>query len=308
MMYSSILVPLDGSPASEHALPWALSIAGQNGCPVHLLRVHVPPAPVMVGSELASDIVLDKAVRDSEIKYLEEMCSRLKAATTVPVRGVLLEGMVSEAIQDHARTVKADLIVMTTHGRGAFARFWLGSVADSVARHASVPTLLIRPHDEIPADLAFRPFVHKIIIPLDGSELAERIIAPATKLGRSVGAEYTLVLVLDAVEDIEKLAQMKIKEPGGWFPEATEDKARIYLEKVAHKMRGDSLKVDVHLIRHGSAAAALLEFAHSHGNPAIAVATHGRSGIKRMFFGSVADKIVRGATAPVLVFHPFEKS
>lgn len=305
-MYSSILVPLDGSPASEHALPWALSIAQQQGAAVHLLRVHQPPAPVMVGSELASDVVLDTAVRDAEIKYLQEMTSRLKSATTATVHSIVLEGMASEAIRDHAGAVKADLIVMTTHGRGAFARFWLGSVADSVARQSTVPTLLIRPVEEKPADLTFRPFVHKMIIPLDGSELAERVIAPATKLGRAMGAEYTLVLVLDAVEDIEKLAQMKIKEPGGWFPEATEDKARVYLERVAQKMRSESLKVTVHLIRHGSAAAATLEFAHTHGNPAIALATHGRSGIKRMFFGSVADKIVRGTTAPVLVFHPFE--
>jgi len=305
-MHASILVPLDGSPAAEHALPWALSIAQQNSSPVHLVRIHLPPAPVMVGSELASDVVLDSAVRDSEAMYLEEIAKRLKATSTIPIHHALLDGMVSESIQDYAKTVKSDLIVMTTHGRGAFARFWLGSVADSVARHATVPTLLIRPREETAAELSFRPFVHKIVIPLDGSDLAERIIAPATKLGRAVGAEYALVLVLDAVEDIEKLAQMKIKEPGGWFPEATEEKARIYLEKVAQRMRSESLKVEVKLIRHGSAATAILDYAHSHGNPLIAVATHGRSGIKRMFFGSVADKIVRGANSPVLVFHPFE--
>jgi nucleotide-binding universal stress UspA family protein len=260
----------------------------------------------MVGTELASDVILDKAVRDGEIKYLEEITERLKAISTVPIFGSISDGTVAESIQDHAKLVKADLIVMSTHGRGSFVRFWLGSVADAVARHSTVPTLLIRPNEQQGAELTNRPFVKSIIVPLDGSELAERIIGPATRLGRAVGAEYCLVLVLDAVEDIENLAKMKIDAPGAWFPEATEAKALSYLDKVADQMASHSLKVHRKIIRHGSAAEAILHYAQAHANPLIAVATHGRSGIRRVLFGSVADKIVRGSTMPVLVYHPFD--
>jgi nucleotide-binding universal stress UspA family protein len=305
-MHESIVVPLDGSTAAEHALPWAMSIAQQEGAALQLVRVHVPPTPVMVGSELASDVVLDSALRDIELKYLEDMSNRLSGATTVPVRHLLLEGTVAESVQDYARAVKAGLIVMTTHGRGAFIRFWLGSVADAIIRHSTVPTLLIRPLDEKAADLSTRPFIHRIVIPLDGSPLAERIIAPATQLGKAVGAQYDLVLVLDAVENIEALAQRKIRLPGGWFPEATEAKAESYLEQVAHRMRGHSFIVHKSVIEHGSAAGAILDYAKTISHSVIAIATHGRSGLKRLLLGSVADKIIRAATMPVLVYHPSE--
>jgi nucleotide-binding universal stress UspA family protein len=307
MAYQSILVPLDGSPASEHALPWALSIAQQGGVPIHLMTVHMPPAPVIVGSELASDVVLDSAIRTNEHAYLESIAKQLAAESTVKIEFSLVEGgSISEAIQSHADSMNADLMVMTSHGRGAFARFWLGSVADQVIRHTTTPTLLVRPNDEQAADLTSRPFIKRIVIPLDGSDLAERVIEPAMDLGKATGAEFGLVLVLEAVEDIEALAARKIQAPGGWFPEATLQKAKGYLEKVAHKMRGHSLLVNTEVILHGSAASAILEFASTHGDPIIAIATHGRSGIKRFLLGSTADKIVRGASMPVMVYHPAE--
>ena len=305
-MYQSILVPLDGSTAAEHALPWALSIAQQDGTCLHLVRVHTPPAPIMVGSELASDVALDAAIRNIEATYLEEMAKRLGAVATVRVNHTLLEGGIADAIQDHARTIGADLVVMTTHGRGAFARFWLGSAADAIIRHSTVPTLLVRPNDEQAADLTTRPFIQRIVIPLDASPLAERIIPQATKLGKAAGAEYALVLVLEAVENIEALAARKVRLPGGWFPEATQVKAEAYLEQVAHRMRGHSCIVHTKVVQHGSAPGAILDYAKTHGHPVIALATHGRSGLKRMLLGSVADKIIRGATMPVLVFHPAE--
>jgi nucleotide-binding universal stress UspA family protein len=305
-MFRSILVPLDGSPASEHAVPWALSIAQQDGTAVHLARVHLPPAPIMVGSELASDVALDAAIRNVEFNYLEDLTKKLRSTTTIPIRSALLEGAVVDSIEEHARTIQADLIVMTTHGRGALARFWLGSVADKVIRSSTIPTMLIRPNEDQGADLTNRPFLSRIAIPLDGTELSERILEPAMKLGKVSGADFGLVLVLDALEDIEALANLKIQAPGAWFPEATQAKAESYLERIAHRMRGHSLKVSTKVIRHGTAARAILDYAGQHGNAAIALATHGRSGLRRVFLGSVADKIVRGATLPVLVYHPAE--
>ena len=306
-MYRSILVPLDGSASAEHALPWAISIAQHNGTTLHLVRVHVPPVPIMVGNELASDVMLDTAVREIEATYLDELVQRLRQNTTVPIQRSLLEGAVADAIDDHAKTIEADLIVITSHGRGAFARFWLGSVADKIIRHAPAPILVVRPSDDSAVDLKARPSFQRIIIPLDGSELAERIIEPAIVLGKTSAAEYSLVLILEAVENIEALADMKVKIPGGWMPEATEAKAEIYLDKVAHRMRGHSVVVHPKVIPHGTAAGGILEYAKTHGHPLIALATHGSSGLKRLILGSVADKIIRGATMPVLIYHPAER-
>jgi nucleotide-binding universal stress UspA family protein len=305
-MLPPILVPLDGSTAAEHALPWAISIAQQEGTALHLVRVHVPPTPIMVGGELAADAVIDSTIRDIEAKYLADLSAQLCGVTTIPVHHALMEGGVADAIQDYARLVNAGLIAMTSHGRGAFARFWLGSAADAIIRHSTVPTLLVRPNDEQAADLTTRPFIHRIIIPLDGSPLAERIIPAAVQLGKAAGAEYALVLVLEAVENIEALAKRKIQVPGGWFPEATQAKAELYVEQVAHRMRGHSCIVHPKVILHGSAAGAILDYAQTNSHAVIALATHGRSGLKRLMLGSVADKIIRGATVPVLIYRPSE--
>jgi nucleotide-binding universal stress UspA family protein len=192
---------------------------------------------------------------------------------------------------------------MTTHGRGAFARFWLGSVADRVIRHSTIPTLLVRPNEEQAADLSNRPFLTRIIVPLDGSELAEQIIEPAMKLGKATGADFGLVLVLDAVEDIE--GAHEDQGPRAWFPEATQAKAEVYLKSRSSNARSFTQSDDEgDSSRHGCGRDS--DYAGQHGNAAIALATHGRSGIRRMFLGSVADKIVRGATVPVLVYHPAE--
>jgi nucleotide-binding universal stress UspA family protein len=303
-MPEAILVPLDGSTSAEHALPWALSVAQHTGAPLHLVRVHVPPAPLMVGSELASDVMLDAAIRKIESTYLEETVGRLEKNIATPIHYSLLEGGAADAIDDHAKAIKAELIVITSHGRGAFARFWLGSVADKIIRHSPAPILVVRPADDTPVNLNERPDIRRIVIPLDGSHLAERIIEPAIKLGKTFGAEYSLVLVLEAVENIEALAEMKAKIPGGWMPEATQAKAETYLEKVAHRMRGHSVAVHTKVIPHGSAASAVLDYSKTHGHPVIALATHGRSGLKRLILGNVADKIIRGASMPVLICHP----
>jgi nucleotide-binding universal stress UspA family protein len=307
IMYQSIVVPLDGSTAAEHALPWALSLAQQEGVALHLVRVHIPPAPVMVGAELAADMGMDSEIRSVESKYLEDLANRLTGITTIQVRHSLLDGTVADAIQSYAAGEKAGLIVMTTHGRGAFARFWLGSVADTVIRDSKVPTLLVRPNEEQAADLTVRPFIHRIIIPLDGSPLAERILEPAIKLGTAVGAEYALVLVLEGADNLEALGHKKVRLPEGWFPEATRTEAEMYLEKVARQIGGDSKVVRTAIIQRGPAAGAILEYAKTQSHPIIALATHGRSGIKRLLLGSVADKIVRGTTMPVLVYHPVDR-
>ncbi|MCE9529752.1 MAG: universal stress protein, partial [Planctomycetes bacterium] len=136
-----------------------------------------------------------------------------------------------------------------------------------------------------------------IVIPLDGSALAERIIEPAAKLGKAAGAAYSLLLVLD-----------KSSTLGGAASEAAQNQAAAYLGRIVHRLRAESLLVDADVIQAAKAAEAILEFVAQRGNPVIALATHGRSGLQRLILGSVADKIIRGATMPVLIYHPMEKT
>jgi nucleotide-binding universal stress UspA family protein len=304
-VYQNILVPLDGSAAAEHAIPWALSVARQDDAAIRLVRVHLSPSSVMmVGSEPVSDFSVDGAVRDQEAAYLREKLTQLKAVCRCEVTGELLDGPVTAALLECVKARPTDLVVMTTHGRGALARFWLGSVTDKFIRQATVPTLLIRPHDTA-ADFTITPFIRHILIPLDGSPLAEQVIEPATRLGQLEGSDYTLLMVVEAVEDIVALAGKHVNDlPPPWKGEYVHHKAVKYLKDMADTLRIRSMRVHTEVIEHGSAAQTILDYVAKHDNPVIAMATRGRTGLSRLVFGSVADKIIRAATTPVMIYHP----
>ncbi len=303
-MYQNILVPLDGSSASEHAIPWALSVARQDEAAVRLVRVHLSPNPVMVGNELISDFSLDGAIRDQELAYLSEKVRQVKAVCKCDVTGELLDGPVTGALMDYIKVRLTDLVVMTTHGRGVLARFWLGSVVDKFIRHTTIPTLLIRPQETAP-NFSLTPFIRHILMPLDGSPLAEQIIEPATRLGQLEGSDYTLLMIVDAVEDIVALAgRHALDLPDPWKGEYVRSKAESYLKDIADTLRVRSMRVHSEVIAHGSAPKTILDYAASHDNPVIAMATRGHGGLSRLVFGSVADKIIRTATTPVLIYHP----
>src|SRR6516165_1341864 len=190
-MYHSIVVPLDGSPFGEQALPLALSIAQRAEVPIDVVHVHVPLAPMYAESAAGLETTLDPRIRDQEEAYLNDIVKRIAAVSRCRICTKLLDGSVADAIREHAQARSADLIVMTTHGRGPFSRFWLGSAADQLVRRSSTPILLVHPSERAP-ELATKSAPRRIVIPLDGSALAEQILDPAVSIGRLMGASYTL--------------------------------------------------------------------------------------------------------------------
>ena len=132
---------------------------------------------------------------EGQREYLDTTVKRLAVLHSVPVTSALLESpAIAETLNAHAATTGADLIVMTTHGRGPLSRFWLGSVADELVRRATIPILLVRPQEKAP-DLSSEPILRHILIPLDGSALAEQALEPALALGKLMEADYTLVRI-----------------------------------------------------------------------------------------------------------------
>jgi nucleotide-binding universal stress UspA family protein len=308
-MFHSILVPLDGSSFAEHALPFALSIAQRADVPLFLVHVHVPLAPMYAEVAAGLESTMEPRMREREKAYLESAVKRVSATGRLQVIPVLIDGPAAEAIREHAKATGADLIVMATHGRGPLSRFWLGSVADQLVRRSSVPILLVHPGEGVP-DLASNPVPSKCLIPLDGSKLAEQILEPATALGRVMGADYTLLRVVEPAMSIGY-------DPvtyGGW--EAIDERrvtrereeAQIYLNRVAERFRKQSLGVQTRVLTSHSPAVAILDEATTGGMSLIALQTHGRRGLARVLLGSVADKVVRGATTPVLILHPNSKN
>ncbi len=148
-MFHSILVPLDGSKFAEQALPLALSIANRAGASVEVVLVHVLYALQQPEcSWLPFDPTEDAIFKAHEQAYLDAVVKRLQKNASVPVAGALACGVIVDGILERARSKAADLIVMTTHGRGSLSRFWLGSVALEVVLEATAPVLLVHPHED----------------------------------------------------------------------------------------------------------------------------------------------------------------
>jgi nucleotide-binding universal stress UspA family protein len=298
-MFRNILVPLDGSRFAEHALPVAAAIARRDGASVQVVHKHIPPDPVHPDSVLAEDRKLVPKIREREWAYLDKMVRRLTTAGVNPVTAHLLEGPTVETILDHIKTTGVDLVVMTTHGRGPLSRFWLGSVADALMRRLTIPTLLIKPTEEEPSG---EPLPRHILIPLDGSPLAENVLEPAMALGKLVGAEYTLLHAVVPVPVITPEATVSAATVMDLeLTNKLESDSRIYLKGVAERFRTHGMKVKERVVVRSSVADAILTEAKETSVDAIALETHGRGGFARLLLGSVADKIVRGAPMPVLV-------
>jgi nucleotide-binding universal stress UspA family protein len=312
-MYRSILVPLDGSAFGEHAIPLAASIARRSDARLVLAHVHEPIVAVYgEGMMMLSDDV-DVHARRQKRAYLEHVVARLGKTAPLAVDSLLLEGTVVEGICDQVGENGIDLVVMTTHGRSPVGRFWLGSVADRLLRQLSVPLLLVHPSSTAP-DLAADRVLKHVFIPLDGSDLAERILTPAATLGGLMHSDYTLLRVVKPVHPTLPYTEaLSISVMAGEILDQIEklqgqvrQEAQSYLRRATERLRTRSIDVRTRVAVDEHTAAAILHEAGACGADLIALETHGRGGLSRLFLGSVADKVVRGSSIPVLVHHPIE--
>jgi nucleotide-binding universal stress UspA family protein len=303
-MFRSVLVPLDGSAFSEHALPFALSIAKRAGAAVQLLHVHIPteyPTGIAV-----LDAGADERIKEQEWAYLDRMVNVWRAAAPeVRISSALLEGFAPDVLREQM-SGKADLVVMATHGRGPASRFWLGSVTDALVRSATVPLLLLRPGEQPPSGALAPPF-RKVMIPLDGSELAEQALPPALRMGRIMGADYTLLRVVKPIVLLDSnVGWPVVSGVDDSLTRQTLDEAQTYRERLAEPLRKEGLNVQTRTVLHTHAADAILQ--ETRRADVLCLATHGRGGFRRLLLGSVADKVLRGGTTPMLVCRPRSQS
>jgi nucleotide-binding universal stress UspA family protein len=241
--------------------------------------------------------------------YLDATATRLLSAGAPAVKTAVLDGDIPEMIRHQVESVGADLVVMSTHGHGPFTRFWLGSVADALMRNLPGPLLLVRPGEAAP-DLTTAPSLHRILLPLDGSPLSEKMVEPAGRLAQLVGAEVTLL------RTIKPLPPPPAAVAGQTFghmidgliaqnetmQEKLRNEAHTYLQGVAATLQASGVTVHTLVEAAESPSAAILR--HADDTDLVALATHGYGGLKRMFLGSVADKVIRGAHLPVMVCRP----
>lgn len=303
-MFKKILVPLDRSVIAEQAVGQAALIARRAHAAIDLVTVHVPFPFAGFSNE-----PWDDKEAAAEATYLETIRAELRSGSEVPASYVVLNGEPADHIRLRALDVGADLIVMTTHGRTGFSRLWLGSVADSVIRHSTVPVLLLRPAKSSRGRTAARHAFKRILVPLDGSALAADALGPATDLAAATGATLVLLRVVlpvpmaTAYDPAIPLAYQPLI-PDEQATAGVAADARREIETIASRLREDTgLDVSANVVVDGQVADAIVEFAQTHDVDAIAMSTHGR-GATRWLLGSVADKVLRGSGLPVLLRRP----
>lgn len=283
-MSAIVMVPLDGSPAAEAALPWAVHLAGKLNGSVRLVGVHAPPAVYLDGETLVGSVVPDESIRQKETEYFGNVQALLKP-TGVTVAADLLDGGVVASLADYARTLKPAWIVMMSHARGALGRFFLGETASEFVRQSPCPVLLVHPIDR-PMEPSAAPDARHVLVPLDGSKLAERILGPAGDFATAVGALVTLLTAQAGVPDMSTAASL------------------AYLEGKAADLRARGLTVQCETVPKREAADVIVSAAEAHPGTVVALATHARGGLAKLVWGSVAQDVVRRTRAPVLVFKP----
>jgi nucleotide-binding universal stress UspA family protein len=278
-LFERILVPLDGSETAEAALAYVALLPSER---VRLLAVE---------SDRANLTAVCTTARDCRT-YLEAVAAPLREQGR-DVDTLVAFGNPAEQIL--ALAAAADLVVLGSHGHGGVKRFVLGSVADEVARHAPVPVMVVRGGAVLPPAVQ----VTRIVVPLDGSDLAEQAVPVAAAVAADLGVPVHLMRVLD-VDALRATVQAGIHAAAAYLrsQEEIQRYAEEYLAEQVQQLRNRDLTATAEVLI-GSPAVTLLDAIRP--DDLVVMTTHGRGGVRRWLLGSVADKLVRAAAAPVLL-------
>ena len=296
-MFGRMLIPLDGSKTAEDVLPYARRLAAD-------ARVAVELLGVVEMAEIAEDIasnqaayagaLVREAVRNST-EYLEKLAQTFHNGK---VRCNVQHGRPEDIIIAAASADRATLIAMATHGRSGVTRWLLGSVTEKVLRGTVNPLLVVRApgNSKTDGEAALR----SVIVPLDGSDVAETILSPVAALAKALDLQVLLIRVYG----------LPLPTYGGddyYVPDYLElkdqirDEAEGYLNSRANLLRAQGVAEVSTVVIEGSAADAIIDLARKTPDNMVALSPHGRSGLQRWVLGSVTEKVVRHCQDPVLI-------
>ena len=287
--YRRILVPLDGSDLAERALIPGSMIA--QALPATLILLHVVSTPLMsIDPQLHRQVAQQS--EDEAYAYLHRRQVAL-SADGVEVAVVVLHGAAADMISQYAQENEVDLILISSHGRTGPGRWVYGSVAEKVLRGACCHTAVIR------AQVETTTFSHRrILVPLDGSSLAEKALAPAFALAEALTAELLLLRVAAPAHLTVETDTMR--EQSEYLESHERADADSYLGRLMSDLPQTDVKVSARLVK-GPTAEMIISSADKLQVDLIVMSSHGRSGIGRWLYGSVAEKVLRGADCATLV-------
>jgi nucleotide-binding universal stress UspA family protein len=301
-MYKVIMAPTEGSVSERTAISVAVKLAQRFDADLRLVRVET--APLVVENVPRPPVleITEQTLREEWIarqRKLEALATECRALGDIRVTTALEEGPVAPTLRDYAKRFGVDLIVMSSHSRGGVKRLTLGSVTDYLIRHTNIPVLVVRQGASFIAATP-QETVTRIVVPLDGSALAEQILPSVASLALRLNATVSLLQVLTP----GTYSQKQIMQPGlPWWDEDIAH-ADSYLARAASFLAEEGVIVSKDVILSDDVATAILDFAARTRADLIAIATTGMGGLNRFVFGTVADEVTRKAPTSLLVFHP----
>jgi nucleotide-binding universal stress UspA family protein len=287
-MFETILVPLESSALDEPLLGQVQRLARHEDVRLVLLHVVDPEGGEEYGG---ADVHITLRCGSAERRLAD--LQKLLSEEGLEVSSKVMMGDPATVIVSQGESLGASVIALATHGRWGPKRWFEGSVSEAVLRNATVPVLVVNPGraTEGSTSTGFR----RILVPLDGSERAAKILPHVRSLARLYESSVTLLRVGihlpvpplgPAPLGLDQLPSLR---------KAYRDVLRGYTSQLV----GD---VDVQVVFADTAANGVLETVDRGGYDLVALATHGRTGLDRVLFGSTAESIARVCTVPLLAW------
>lgn len=294
-MYTRMLIPLDGSKAAEQVLPYSRFLAKTLGVPVEFLEVVDPESHTLLANPAQGryvDTILAERIESSK-NYLEAIARSFQGSH---VNCLVEKGKAEEVVIEKAAIDKNTLIVMATHGRSGIQRWVLGSVADNILHGAANHVLLVRVTDQGKTD--GEAVLKTVVVPLDGSPLAERVLPDVAELARKMKLAVVLMRAYALPSSVSG-------DDFGLYSadllDQLESEARDYLAGKVNDLKDKGLEQVSSVVQIGYGAEEIITLARNTPDNFVAMCTHGRTGVKRWVFGSVTERVVRHSGDPVLI-------
>lgn len=311
-MYTKLVVPLDGTPLAEQALPYAVRLAAL--LKAHLLLLRAAEFNALPGMEFEQETEF--------VNQIETYLNKVKQQITTPATQPYLPAERVEVLAAYGKPIPqlvtlaakagADLMVMTTHARRGLPRLVLGSIASEIIKHTTIPVILLRSAEleafepmNLSEPVSFGRRIGPVLVTLDGGSQAEAALEPAITLACEIGATLHLLEVV-----VPKVPVQFGPEFGaGYVYESYEaekdlkvqgEEADHYLEKLQKYVRGQGL-ICIRNVQPGDPASVIIDYARQVQASLIVMATHARGRIGQVLLGSVAEEVMRQSHLPVMM-------
>ena len=303
----SILLTVDGSDKDERAIAVGAALAELGDAAIRVVSVFETPIETLSPRAAGLGVVdAAHAVRASMVENVRQSAERVGALVRAKITWDVIDGRdVAATLLEDVEAHDASYVVMATRAAGAAGRAIQGSVADRLVRESPRPVVLVPPRAEYMSGK--RVTFRRVLVPLDGSVAALRVIPRLLALARADTLEFVLLQVVRRERVGGYVMPPGVPElndevlDGDEWTHAGAAIAEARLGVVAERLRARGSRAEVRVIESADVGTVVVDAIRNELVELIAMSTRGASGLRRLVLGSVAEHVVRHSEVPVLL-------